>query len=55
MQDVFSEIKSFAQGQVFSDDVCFVGMEITRLEAGLMRFPGQGRNSFEPGIEAAMA
>jgi sigma-B regulation protein RsbU (phosphoserine phosphatase) len=35
MQDVFSEIRSFAEGQVFSDDVCFVGMEITRLEAGV--------------------
>lgn len=55
MQDVFSEIKSFADGQVFSDDVCFVGMEITRLEAGVMRFPGQGKNSFDPGVEAATA
>ena len=27
MQEVFSEIQSFAEGQVFSDDVCFVGME----------------------------
>jgi serine phosphatase RsbU (regulator of sigma subunit) len=35
MQDVFSEIKSFAEGQLFSDDVCFVGMEITRLKSGV--------------------
>ena len=55
MQEVFGEIKSFADGQVFSDDVCFVGMEITRLEAGLRNFPGQGRNSFDPGVEVAMA
>lgn len=31
MQDVFNEIENFAEGQVFADDVCFVGMEIERL------------------------
>ncbi len=55
MQEVFSEIKNFAEGQLFSDDVCFVGVEITRIEAGLRKFPGQGRNSFDPGAEAATA
>jgi serine phosphatase RsbU (regulator of sigma subunit) len=39
MQDVFAEIKSFAEGQIFSDDVCFVGMEIRYLEADLQRLP----------------
>jgi sigma-B regulation protein RsbU (phosphoserine phosphatase) len=55
MQEVFSEIKSFADGQLFSDDVCFVGVEITRIEAGLREFSRQGRNSFDPGAEAATA
>ena len=32
MQTVFSEIEQFANGQAFSDDVCLVGIEITRLE-----------------------
>ncbi len=31
MQDVYSEIENFAEGRVFSDDVCLVGMEIARL------------------------
>lgn len=38
MQEVFSEIKSFAESQLFSDDVCFVGVEIARIEAGLAAF-----------------
>lgn len=32
MQDVFTEVAHFAEGQTFADDVCLVGMEITRLE-----------------------
>lgn len=31
MQDVFSDIKRFADGGEFSDDVCLIGMEISRL------------------------
>lgn len=34
MQDVFSEIEHFAQGQEFSDDVCLIGMEIAHLTTG---------------------
>ncbi len=34
LQDVFTEIEHFAEGQAFSDDVCLVGMEISRLAAG---------------------
>ena len=33
MQDVFDEVEHFAQGQEFSDDVCLIGMEISRLAA----------------------
>jgi serine phosphatase RsbU (regulator of sigma subunit) len=33
MQDVFAEIVGFTEGEAFADDVCFVGMEIARLEA----------------------
>ena len=32
LQDVFSEIERFADGRTFADDVCLVGMEISRLE-----------------------
>ncbi len=32
MQDVFSEVEHFAQGQEFSDDVCLIGMEIAHLQ-----------------------
>jgi serine phosphatase RsbU (regulator of sigma subunit) len=39
MQDVFSEIKNFTEDQVFSDDVCFVGMEIRNLVADRHRLP----------------
>ena len=33
MDDVFTEIESFADGHVFPDDVCLVGMEIARVTA----------------------
>jgi sigma-B regulation protein RsbU (phosphoserine phosphatase) len=33
LQDVFDEVEHFAQGQEFSDDVCLIGMEISRLAA----------------------
>lgn len=39
MQDVFSEIKNFTEDQIFSDDVCFVGMEIRNLVADQQRLP----------------
>jgi sigma-B regulation protein RsbU (phosphoserine phosphatase) len=39
MQDVFSEIKNFTEDQIFSDDVCFVGMEIRNLVADRHRLP----------------
>ena len=34
LQDVFSEIEHFAEGQAFTDDVCIVGMEIAHLDTG---------------------
>jgi serine phosphatase RsbU (regulator of sigma subunit) len=34
MHTVFTEIKNFAEDEIFSDDVCFVGIEITLMEAG---------------------
>jgi serine phosphatase RsbU (regulator of sigma subunit) len=33
LQDVFDEVEHFAEGQEFSDDVCLIGMEISRLAA----------------------
>lgn len=39
MQEVFTEVKSFAQDQEFTDDVCFIGMEITRLEVSKQKLP----------------
>ena len=35
VQEISSEIKDFAQDQAFTDDVCLVGMEISRLEASV--------------------
>lgn len=32
VHSVFTEVERFAEGQVFADDVCFVGMEIARLD-----------------------
>ncbi len=34
VHSVFTEVERFAEGQVFADDVCFVGMEIAHLNAG---------------------
>lgn len=42
MKEVFNEIESFAEGQVFADDVCFVGMEIERLAGDLPPASGDG-------------
>jgi CheY-like chemotaxis protein len=33
LQDVFDEVEHFAEGEKFSDDVCLIGMEISRLAA----------------------
>ena len=33
MQTVFTEIENFAEDKIFSDDVCFVGIEITFMDA----------------------
>ena len=33
VQDVFTEVERFAEGQVFADDVCLVGMEIAHLNS----------------------
>ena len=44
MQDVFSEIETFAQGEVFPDDVCLVGMEIARLDIHTGKTNGAGEN-----------
>lgn len=33
VHDVFREIEQFAEGRAFADDVCFLGMEIARLDA----------------------
>ncbi|MEI8039463.1 MAG: SpoIIE family protein phosphatase [Verrucomicrobiota bacterium] len=32
MQSVFAGVESFAEGEAFADDVCFVGMQIARLD-----------------------
>ena len=32
VHDVFSDVERFAEGQVFADDVCLVGMEIAHLD-----------------------
>ncbi|MFN0127438.1 MAG: PP2C family protein-serine/threonine phosphatase [Verrucomicrobiales bacterium] len=32
VQSLFTEVESFAEGRVFADDVCLVGMEIVRLD-----------------------
>jgi sigma-B regulation protein RsbU (phosphoserine phosphatase) len=40
MRDVFNEIESFAEGQAFADDVCFVGIEIERLAGDLLSGSG---------------
>jgi sigma-B regulation protein RsbU (phosphoserine phosphatase) len=49
MQDVFSEIETFAEGEAFPDDVCLVGMEIARLEIQ----PGKSLVSSENGFQTA--
>lgn len=33
VHDVYAEIEKFADGQAFADDVCFIGMEIARVDS----------------------
>jgi sigma-B regulation protein RsbU (phosphoserine phosphatase) len=47
MQDIFSEIETFAEGEAFPDDVCLVGMEIARLEIHPGKANGAGENGFQ--------
>jgi len=42
IQDVASEIERFAEGRPFADDICLVGMEISRLLAGAAVESGDG-------------
>ncbi|MFN5578663.1 MAG: hypothetical protein ACK49X_03505, partial [Akkermansiaceae bacterium] len=35
IQNVSSEIENFAKDKAFTDDVCLVGMEISRLEPNI--------------------
>jgi phosphoserine phosphatase RsbU/P len=53
MQEVFSEIKGFAEGQLFSDDVCFVGMEIKRIDANFMKRPVQTEKALGHALTAS--
>jgi len=39
IQEVFSEVETFAGGQAFADDVCLVGMEVTHLEIDTKTLP----------------
>ena len=52
VDDVFAEIEHFAEGHVFSDDVCLVGMEIAHLEPVAARGPDSGGKPVHPGAEA---
>ena len=47
MQDVFSEIETFAEGEAFPDDVCLVGLEIARLDIHAGKASGTGENGFQ--------
>ena len=47
MQDVFSEIETFAEGAVFPDDVCLVGMEISRIDVHNSKASGAGENGLQ--------
>ena len=52
MQDVFSEIETFAQGEAFPDDVCLVGMEITRLDIHSGKTAGASESGFQTAANA---
>jgi len=55
IQDVYTEIESFAEGRAFTDDVCLVGMEIIHLEAGGRKLPANPKNSFESAATSALS
>lgn len=48
MQDVFSQVESFAKGEVFPDDVCLVGMEIVRLDVRPTKASAADNDAFQP-------
>jgi serine phosphatase RsbU (regulator of sigma subunit) len=53
IQDVFTEVETFSDGQPFTDDICLIGMEVTHLETGSPKRPQQGKSHLEP-ARAAM-
>ena len=48
MQDVFSEVETFTNGQPFSDDVCVIGMEVMHLETDVRKCSLTGKGLPEP-------
>jgi hypothetical protein len=46
-QDVLSEIETFAEGAVFPDDVCLVGMEISRIDVHNSKASSAGENGLQ--------
>jgi serine phosphatase RsbU (regulator of sigma subunit) len=43
IQDVFSEVEAFTDGQPFADDICVIGMEVMHLETGKRKRPQPAR------------
>jgi sigma-B regulation protein RsbU (phosphoserine phosphatase) len=54
IQDVFTEVETFTDGQPFTDDICVIGMEVMHLETGNSKRPQTGKSHLEP-ARAAMA
>jgi serine phosphatase RsbU (regulator of sigma subunit) len=48
IQDVFTEVETFTDGQPFTDDICILGMEVLHLEAGNRKRPSAGKHHLEP-------
>ena len=48
IQDVFTEVETFTEGQPFTDDICVIGMEVLHLETGNRKRPLTGKNHLEP-------
>jgi serine phosphatase RsbU (regulator of sigma subunit) len=53
IQDVFTEVETFTDGQPFTDDICVIGMEVLHLESGNRKRPQAGKSHLEP-AKAAM-
>ena len=51
-QNVFTEIENFAEGRTFPDDVCLIGMEVTRLETDLRSPPQPLKGNVLPAMAA---